>query len=153
LLDQPQITQSTARPAAVIRITIPRDQIMEAMGAGYSELMDTVAAQGLTPSGAWFTHHQRMDPEIFDFEIGVPVPSPITPRGRVQPGELPAARVAPTVYRGPYEGLPDAWGEFDTWINTQGLETCPDLWEIYQVGPESGADPAAWSTELNKPLA
>ena len=77
--DQLQITPSTARPAAVIRLTIPRDQIMDAMGAGYSDLMDAVAAQG--------------------------------------------------------------------------LETCPDLWEIYQVGPESGADPAAWSTELNKPLA
>jgi hypothetical protein len=26
------------------------------------------------------------------------------------------------------------------------------LWECYLSGPESSTDPAAWSTELNRPL-
>jgi hypothetical protein len=32
--------------------------------------MAAVAAQGIAPAGPWFTHHLRMDPATFDFEIG-----------------------------------------------------------------------------------
>jgi effector-binding domain-containing protein len=93
-----------------------------------------------------------MDPKIFDFEIGVPVSSPVTASGRVQPGQLPAAKVARTIYHGSYEGLGPAWGEFDAWINAQGLSPAPNLWECYVSGPESSADPSTWQTELNRPL-
>jgi hypothetical protein len=78
MLDTPQITQTAAQRTAVIHLTIPREEIRNVMGPGISELMATVAAQGIAPAGARFSHHLRMDPEVFDFEIGVPVPAPIT---------------------------------------------------------------------------
>ena len=109
-------------------------------------------AQGLAPAGPWFTHHLRMDPDIFDFEIGVPVNAPITAAGRVKAGELPAATVVRTVYHGPYEGLGPAWAELDAWVAAQGYSSRPDLWECYVAGPESSPDPATWRTELNRPL-
>jgi hypothetical protein len=37
-----------------------------------------------------------MSPDIFDFELGVKVSTPVKPTGRVKPGELPAAKVART---------------------------------------------------------
>ena len=114
--------------------------------------MATVAAQGIATAGPWFTHHLRMDPGIFDFEICVPVTAPVAATGRVSPGQLPAAKVARTVYRGPYEGLGAAWGEFNAWIAAKGFTPGPDLWEIYVAGPESSPDPSAWRTELNRPL-
>ena len=104
------------------------------------------------PAGAWFTHHLKMDPAIFDFEICVPVTAPIASSGRVTAGRLPAARVARTVYHGPYEGLGAAWGEFCAWIEAKGYKTAPDLWECYVAGPESNPDPASFRTELNRPL-
>ncbi len=113
-----------------------------------ASLMDAVAAQGIATTGPWFSHHLRMDPAIFDFEIGVPVAAPVAAMGRVQLGQLPAATVARTVYHGPYEGLGTAWGEFDAWIAANG----PDLWECYVAGPESGLDPATFRTELNRSL-
>jgi effector-binding domain-containing protein len=61
-------------------------------------------------------------------------------------------KVARTVYHGPYEGLGDAWGEFMEWIEANGHTPAPDLWECYTAGPESNPDPAAWRTELNRPL-
>ncbi len=122
------------------------------MGPGISELMAAVAAQGITPSGPWFDHHFRMDPDTFDFEIGVPVATPVTAAGRMQPGQLPATKVARTVFHGDYEGLPAAWGEFDAWIAAEGHTPGADLWECYVAGPESSPDPAAWRTELNRPL-
>jgi effector-binding domain-containing protein len=83
----------------------------------------------------------------------VPVLAPVSPVGRVKPGRLPAVRAARTVYRGPYEGLGPAWGEFDAWIAAQGHTPAPALWECYVAGPESSPDPAAWRTEFNRPLA
>jgi effector-binding domain-containing protein len=93
-----------------------------------------------------------MDPDTFDFEIGVPVTAPVTAAGRVQPGQLLATRVARTVFHGEYEGLGAAWGEFDAWIAAEGHTPGADLWECYVAGPESNPDPATWRTELNRPL-
>ena len=152
MLDTPQIAQTDAQPTAVIRLTIPRDEIQNVMGPGYSELMETIAAQGIAPAGPWYTHHLKMDPETFDFEIGVPISAPVSAAGRVKAGQLPSARVARTVYHGGYEGLGDAWAEFDAWITAEGHTPAPNLWECFVAGPESNPDPATWRTELNRPL-
>ena len=152
MLDTPHITDSPARQTAVIRLNIPRSEIRNVMGPGITELMAIVAAQGIGPTGPWFSHHFAMHPDTFDFEIGVPVSGPVTPAGRVTAGSLPAAKVARTVLHGNYDGLPGGWGEFMGWIDAQGLKTAPDLWEIYVKGPESDPDPLSWRTELNKPL-
>lgn len=152
MIDTPRIVQTAEQPTAVIRLTVPRDQIRTVMGPGIGELMAAVAAQGIAPTGPWFTHHLRMDPATFDFEIGVPVQTTVASVGRVRPDRLPAARVARTVLHGGYEGLGAAWGELDAWIRANGYTPAPDLWECYAVGPESGPDPANWRTELNRPL-
>ncbi len=153
MIDTPQIVQTEARHTAVVRLTVPRAQIRDVMGAAIADVMSGVEAQGMRPAGPVFSHHLRMDPEVFDFEVGVPVDSPVKAAGRLQPGSLPATRVARTVYRGPYEGLGDAWGEFERWIAAAGHASAPDLWESYVVGPESGPDASRWATELNRPLA
>jgi len=153
MIDTPRIIRTDAQSTAVIHLTIPRTEIRSAMGPGIKELMATVSAQGITPAGPWFTHHLRMDPATFDFEIGVPVGVPVTASGRVNPGQLPATTVARTVFHGGYEGLSAAWQEFDAWIKAQGRTPAGDLLERYLVGPESGPDPSAWRTELTRPLA
>lgn len=152
MIDPPQITTSHTELTAFIHLTIPRAEIQAVMGPGISEVMAAITAQGIAPTGPWFTHHLRMDPAIFDFEICVPVSAPVAPVGRVQPGELPAKRVARTVYHGPYEGLGPAWGEFHAWISAHGHTPAQDLWECYVAGPESSQNPANWRTELNQPL-
>ena len=152
MLDTPHITQTTARLTAFIHVIVPREDIQNVMGPGIGELMATVAAQGIAPAGPWFTHHRRRPADTFDFEISVPVTAPVSAAGRVQPGEWPAMKVARTVHHGPYEGLADAWGEFIDWIEANGHNPAPDLYECYLAGPESGSDPANWRTELNLPL-
>jgi effector-binding domain-containing protein len=152
MIDKPQIVQSAAQLAAVIHITVPRKEIRTVMGPAMGEVMAVVAAQGMAPAGPMFSHHLRMDPEVFDFEVGVPVKDPIHPVGRVKPSQLPAVKVARTVYHGGYEELGAAWGEFGAWMKANGLTAGQDLWECYIAGPESSPDPANWRTELNRPL-
>jgi effector-binding domain-containing protein len=152
MLDRPQIVQTGVQLTAIIPLTIPRDEIRHVMGPGIAELMAAVAAQGIGPAGPVFSHHLRMDPHTFDFEIGVPVTAAVSATGRVKPSQLPATTVARTVYHGPYEGLGPAWAEFGAWIAAERHTPAPDLWECYVAGPESSPDPATWRTELNRPL-
>ena len=152
MISAPKIIQTEAEAAAVIRLTVPRSEMMRIFGPAVGELMAELAKQGVEPVGAVFAHHLKMTPDKFDFELGVRVAAAVKATGRVKPGELPAARVARTIYSGPYEGLPSAWGEFTTWMKANGHEQAEDLWELYSVGPQSSPDPANWRTELNRPL-
>ena len=153
MIDTPEIIQTTTVPTARIRLTIPRSEIRNVMGPGIGELMAVLGAQGIALAGPWLTHHLRMDPSTFDFEICVPVTRPVTATGRVEPGQLPAATVARTVYHGGYEGLGAAWQELDAWIVAQGRIPGHSLWEVYRTDPHSNPDPGTWLTELNRPLA
>jgi effector-binding domain-containing protein len=152
MLATPEIIKTDIQEAAVIRLTIPRSEMMKAFGPAVGELMSALAAQGVKPVGAVFAHHLKMSSDTFDFELGVKVAAPIKAAGRVKPGHLPAAKIARTVYSGPYEGLPAAWGEFNTWMSANGHAQAEDLWEVYSVGPQSTSDSAKWRTELNRPV-
>jgi len=152
VIDTPQITRTADQLTAFLHLIVPRAEIQKVMSPGIGEVMAAVAAQGLTPSGPWFTHHLRRPTDTFDFEIHAPVSAPVTATGRVKPGLWPTMMVARTVYRGAYEGLGAAWGEFLAWVEASGHSPNPDLWERYLVGPESSPKPADWRTELNQPL-
>jgi effector-binding domain-containing protein len=152
MLDKPQIIQTDRQPTAVIRLSVPRSEIQTVMGPAIAEVMAAVSAQGVAPAGPVFSHHFKMDPDRFDFEVGVPIAASVSATGRVVASELPPATVARTIYHGDYEGLGAAWGEFMDWIAAEGHEPADDLWECYVAGPESSPDPAAWRTELNRPL-
>ena len=151
MIGPPQIVQTAAQCTAIIRLRIPRAEIQNVMGPAIGEVMTAVSAQGMQPAGPVFSHHLPLHPDTFDFEVGVPLSAPSVPAGRVQPGHLPAARVARTVYRGSYDGLGGAWGGFEDWLAREGHQGAPDFWECSITGPESGQDPAGWSTQLNRP--
>jgi len=152
MLETPRIARTEARHTAVVRLTVPRSEIQQVMGPAIGEVMAAVMSQGMHPAGPVFSRHFRMTPDVFDFEVGVPVERPVAPAGRVVPGTLPAVRAAQTVYCGPYEGLGAAWGEFQAWMSANGHDAAEDLWESYAAGPESGPDASRWRTELIRPL-
>jgi effector-binding domain-containing protein len=152
MIETPEIIRTESRPTALIHLTVPREEIRNVMGPGLDEVKAAVAAQGVAAEGPWFTHHLTFDPQTFDFEIHVPVTAPVQAEGRVKPGEWPAMKVARAVYRGRYDWLPTAWVEFNAWVSAEGLKPAPDLWEVYASGPDASPDPAAWRTELYRPL-
>lgn len=144
---------TVAQATAVIRFTIPREEIQEVMGPAIGEVIAAVMAQQAGPLGPVFSYHYRLDPKVFDFEVGVPVKPGFKPTGRVISGTLPAGKVAIATHQGGYEGLGDAWSEFNDWVIEQELAPLESLWECYAKGPESGPDPLLWETMLFRPLA
>jgi effector-binding domain-containing protein len=151
-LDPPRIVETEAQPAAVIPLDIARSEMPQVFGPAVAELMAALQAQGVEPIGSVFAHHLRMASDRFTFELGVKVAGSVAATGRMRPGELPAVRVARTIYTGPYQGLPGAWDEFMGWIGAEGHRPAPNLWELYAIGPHSQPDPALWQTELTRPL-
>ncbi len=152
MIDMPEIVDTPAQKTAMIRLNVPSREIRTHMSAGLAELRQTLADQGIEAGGPWFTHHFKVPDDTFDFEICLPVARTIAPQGRVQPGEIRAARVARTVYNGNYDRLGAGWGEFMGWVQAQGLPMAGDFWEVYAVGPNDSADPTEWRTQLNVPL-
>ncbi len=152
MLEPPEILHTEEQLTAVIHLTIPRSEIRNVMAPGLAEIKAALAAQGIASTGPWMAHHITTHPDIFDFEICVPVAAPITASGRVQPSRWPAMRVARTVYQGDFIHLRNAWAEFGDWIKAHGHTGAPDLWECYLVTPDINPDPASWRAELNREL-
>jgi effector-binding domain-containing protein len=158
MIEAPEITNSLHETAAVIHLQCPREKIQVEVGPAIKEILAAIAAEGLKPVGPMFMHHLAMSKLQFDVEVGFPIRAPLRTSGRVTPGELPAARVARTIYHGPYEGLFSAWDEFgrrltdDKLVDPAALSPIKTLWERYLIGPESGSDAMQWRTELNLPF-
>ena len=152
MIDVPTTTLTTERLTAVVRHTIPRADIQKVMGPAIAAVIAAVTAQGIGPVGPVYARHFRMDPAVFDFEVGVSVSAQVKPTGPVVASTLPSVKVVRTIYRGPYEGLATAWSEFDKWISAHRLLVTGESWEYYAKGPESGPDATAWETELVRPL-
>ena len=150
MIEPPRLVTTTAQLVAFIPIRISREKIREVMGPGIVELKAAVAEQRVAVAGPWFTHHVTNPGQIFDFEICLPVATPVTPAGRTQAGEWPSMKVAQTTYHGGFEGLGAGWGEFMAALESAGHKVADGLWEQYLVGPETEASPAAWRTQLSK---
>ncbi len=151
-IDTPQLADSPEMQLALIHLTVPRSEIMTAMGPAFNELGAVLKAQQIPPTGPWFAHHLQRPTNIFDFNVCSPVATPIQPTGRVTNGTLRATKVVRTIHHGPYEGLSAAWGEFVAWIAANNHKTAEDLWEVYLISPQQNPDPNTWQTELNAPL-
>jgi effector-binding domain-containing protein len=153
MIDTPQITQSARQRTAAIHVTVPRSEIGQAFPPAVAELLAALREQDIEPSGPLLSYHRQIPSDVFDFEIAFPVEQEVKASGRVFASEVPATKVARTIYRGPMEGLGGAWGELCNWMSASGHTTKPILWESYLVGPDKNPDPSAWQTELNWPLA
>ena len=158
MIETPHIVDTDEVTAAVIPLTVRRSDLPKVVPAAIAELNNVIAAQGQSPQGPLFMHHVAMPADAFDVEIGFPVEKPVAPIGRVRPGKLPAAKVARTIYQGPYEGLYGAWDAFGRRLESDGLlersrlKRAETLWESYLVGPGTTSDSSRWRTELNLPL-
>ena len=81
MLATPQIIQTTAEKAAVIHLTVPRNEMMKVFGPAVGEVLAALAAQGVQPAGAVFAHHLTFSPGMFNFEVGVKVRGEIIRQG------------------------------------------------------------------------
>ncbi|HEU5223531.1 MAG TPA: GyrI-like domain-containing protein [Candidatus Lumbricidophila sp.] len=140
------------QPTAVVRETVPMAKLTEFFTRAFSATMRTVGEQGTRPAGPPFGKYYGMPGAVVDVEAGFPVATPIAPAGTVRPGTLPGGRVAEAIHIGPYDTLPTTYAELERYFDAHGLTPASTMWECYLSGPESGADPTTWRTQICWPI-
>ncbi|MFD5868509.1 GyrI-like domain-containing protein [Corynebacterium sp. NPDC060344] len=159
------IDESRAVPTAVVRaFDIPMDDLSGLFDNAFSALFPALGAAGISPAGAAFALYPRFseDWSRCDIEVGVPLDAPLpgpveAPLAdgsaiTIEPSELPAGKVASTLYQGAYDGLGQAWKEFTDELIADGHTPAMPCWEVYITEPTPEADPADMKTGLNTPV-
>jgi effector-binding domain-containing protein len=133
---------------AVVEASVAHDGIAQFIGGAFQEVATVVAQQGLQFAGPPFARY-RMDEGDWEVEAGFPVSAPVRPEGRVRPGTLPGGSVARVVYRGPYQGLAEAYEALERSVRDSGDHMAGPPWEAYLDEP----DVAEPRTEVFAPVA
>ncbi|WP_134773086.1 GyrI-like domain-containing protein [Ornithinimicrobium flavum] len=146
-METPEIISCQARPSAVVRGTVPMDQVRTFYDRSFTLVAEVLARQGVQPAEA-FGHYLSPPSDTLTLEVGFTVPAPVAGEGEVLAAELPAGRAAFATHLGPYDDLGAAWGRLGEWIGAQGHTPGPDLWEVYVTEPTPTTDPATLRTDL-----
>lgn len=149
MITTPEVVTTQEVITAAIPLVIPGRDMPKYMDPAIQEIIQVLTDQGMQPAGPMFSYHHRRPSDTFDFEIGFPVAKAIREVGRVISSELPAVRVARSVYHGPYEGLPQAWPALQKWVHENGLGGTGRFWECYLNNPNEVNSPSEYRTELN----
>jgi effector-binding domain-containing protein len=64
-------------------------------------------------------------------DFGVEVTRPFDATGEVFATETPSGEAVVAVYRGPYDGLHEAYDAIDTWMAAHGRNSGGHSWETY----------------------
>lgn len=145
---QTQVVETAYTPTAGIRREVPAGQISSFFDYAYTAVVQAIEASGALIAGAAFARYFAVPSETFDLEAGFPISAPITSSGEIVADALPAGRAARAVHFGPYDQLPTAWQQLDSWITEQGLTRTGAMWEVYVTMPTPDADPADMRTDL-----
>ena len=138
-----------------LELRIPCDDISRHMDAGIQEVLAHLAAHGTAPAGPLTCRHFMRPTTEFHFRLGFPLAAgtSVPSTDRLHVGTLPAGTLARAIHRGPYEGLPAAWGRLHAALpgllaGTPGFIPSGLFRESYLTDPATSPDPATWETLL-----
>ena len=152
-MTEPRITTLTEQPTAVVRDQVAVDAMPEFFARAFTLAMEALTRQGVQPAGPPFGYYHGMPTDTVDVEAGFPVSEPIDPGDGVLGGTLPAGRAVEALHIGPYDTLVSTYELVRQWMDQQGLEPSPDMWESYLSDPETEPDPANWKTLVVWPVS
>ncbi len=137
--------------AAVIRFKCPPGEAARFIGPAYGEIGGYLHDSGIEHEDtAVYARFLSFGAEQ-EVEAGFTVATPVPPKGRVEPGELPAGEAAMTTHVGPYDGLVAASQALRDWMSANGREPAGGPWEVYRDDPQTTAI-AQLRTEVYYPL-
>lgn len=139
---------------AVIHGCLPASDIVDWVGPAFEQVLATVRAEGLRPTGPPFARYTAVPTPAgsFDVEAGIPVDRRLPSRQgtTVQPSRLPAGRAAVTVHVGDYSGLVAAYEAIESWLAERSWRPSGAPWEGYLSEPDD--QPEDWRTEIVQPF-
>ena len=98
-------------------------------------------------------HSDLAQDDEFSFEVCFPVARRLPAAAGVACRELPAGRVAFTIFKGPYDTIWNAYVELHAWIAEHGYAMAGPVRETGILTDDDTDDPREWVTELAVPVA
>ena len=135
MTDQVEAVELETCRTAVVSGHASVGEIPAFVGGAFAEVMGTLSAQGLAPSGPPFSRYRPTE-EGFDVEAGFPTTDTVSPAGRVNAGNLPGGTVARVVHKGSYSDVPSAYEAAAQWASAHGFVPAGPPWESYLDSPE-----------------
>lgn len=148
-----QLREVPETAAAVVRETVPMNELTAFFDRAFRETMAAIQEEGLQPAGPPFAKYYGVPGDTVDVEAGFPVAGPFRGTDGVTAGSLPGGRIAEAVHVGPYETLSETYRAMGEWMHGQGLSPGNVMWESYLTDPSTNPDPATWQTEVFWPVA
>ena len=147
-----QIVEREAQPVASIRVKCKPSDISATMAEVFPEVLAHLTSTGAKMAGVPFSRYHDMGGDEIDLEAGIPVTKPITEKGRVKNGQLPAGRAVMAWHVGPYEKLTEAHQSLRAYVDANHMKPRGGPWEVYWTDPGMVPDPSKWRTQLFMPV-
>jgi AraC family transcriptional regulator len=141
------------QPILLIRRQLSRDDLQSMLSQCFGKLYAHGHTAGLPIAGWPLARYLSMGPGLWTIEAAMPLATPATAAGEMEPGILPGGPVALGVHAGSYEQLPETNAAIQKWIEANGFRAAGAPWESYVTDPGEHPDPADWRTEVYWPLA
>jgi effector-binding domain-containing protein len=141
-----------AQPVMSIRMRTAVQELPNVLGKAFGDVAMAIGEQGQQPRGPPFVAYYNMDMQDLDIEVGFPVAKKLQAKGEVKPGEIPAGKVATTVYTGPYgDGMKAAYEALAKLVEEKGEVPTGIVYEIYFNSPMD-TPPEKLQTQIVFPL-
>ncbi|MCW2810096.1 MAG: transcription activator effector binding [Friedmanniella sp.] len=151
-MTETRIVETERQQTAVITDHVARDQLPTFFSRALTAVSETLAAEGVTPSGPPFACYHGEPREVIEVEAGFPVAEPVEAADAVLPGELPGGPAVEALHIGAYDHLAETYAAVRSRMEQEGLEPAPLMWEYYLTGPATDPDPATWRTRVVWPV-
>jgi effector-binding domain-containing protein len=130
-----EINDRPAQFVVAVRTRTPFQNLPQAIGEAFGELMPYLARQGEGPVGPPFTAYHNEDMQDMDIEIGIPVARPLAGEGRVQPSKIEGGKAVVCLHVGPYDQLKVAYEAIMQWMTAGGHQYAMPCYEFYLNDP------------------
>lgn len=136
------VLKQNEQPTIFIRTKTSVDQLPRLIGESYSKMSAYLEEINEYLSDVPFVAYHNMDMENLDVEIGFPVANPLSGKGDIKAGLIPAGMIVFAMNRGPYSKMEPLYREMAQWIQKNGFEAVGTAYEYYYN------DPSFLETEL-----
>uniref|UniRef100_UPI003F77859C AraC effector-binding domain-containing protein n=1 Tax=Chlorobaculum tepidum (strain ATCC 49652 / DSM 12025 / NBRC 103806 / TLS) TaxID=194439 RepID=UPI003F77859C len=134
-----ELKELAPQPALLIRTRTTMSELGNLFVAGYTDILQLLAGQGVSPSGPPFARYYGFDMETFDVEFGFPVEGGVEGSGRIVTGLTPSGKAASSLYIGPYDEIEAVYDALMKWVKDNGYELSGEAYEIYLDAPAETA--------------
>lgn len=138
--------------AMTYRIKCTMEEISEAMGPAFGEIMQVISSNGAQVIGAPFSIWYEWEDEMMEFDNAIPINKKINGTDKVLPIKTYQGKVAHVSHMGEYSTTHLSWEILESYLKDNNLEKNGAPYEVYVTDPQNVPDPSKWITELYWPI-